>query len=160
MSFHNDSRLIVVDPRQKRPLNRGEKTVVELGRVLPEVPNITFQVLSKEIKGILCKYAVGEHRIMHLDASNTINDPGVVSHGKDIFDRSVGREVRKCCARSQWKVRVIYGRGEISRIDRWIVAAGAKLLATLAAHLESPTAGIKRVSQIGCGLLLARPPRC
>src|SRR5207244_247322 len=77
-----------------------------------------------------------------------------------VFDRSVRGEIRKGCARNERKERVIYRRGEVTRIDHWIVAGGAKLLTTLLPHLKSPTAGIKRISQIGCGLLLARSTRC
>jgi hypothetical protein len=79
--------------------------------------------LSKEIKGIFRKFAVGEDRIMHLDTSNTINDSGVVSHGKDVFDPSARSEIGKGCARNERKVRVIYSRGEVSRMDDRVVAA-------------------------------------
>src|SRR5438874_942291 len=160
MGFHDDSWLIVVHSRQERTCDRSEKAVLELGRVLPEVPDVAFQVLSKEITGILRKYAVGVHRIMHLDTCNTINDSGLVSHGKDVFDRSVRSKIGKGGARNQWEVRIIYCRGEVSRIDDWIVGARAKLLTTRLSYLESSSAGIKRISQIGCGLPLARSPRC
>src|SRR5215467_8441288 len=135
MGFHDDSCLVVVESGQERTLDRGEKTILELGRVFPEVPDIAVPVLSKEIKGILRKYAVGVNRIMHLDTSNTINDPGIVSHCKDVFGRSVRSEIGKGGARNERKVRVIYGRGEVSRIDDWVVAAWAKLLTTLLPHL-------------------------
>ena len=159
MGFHDDSCLIVVEAGQERTLDRGEKTILQLGRVLSEVPDIAFPVLSKKIKGILRKFVVGVDRIMHLDTGNTINDSGVVSHGKDVFDPSVRGEISKGCTRNERKVRVIDSRGEVFRIDDWIVAARAKLLTTCLSYLESPLAGIKRISQIGCGLFLARSPR-
>src|SRR5215510_11154638 len=149
MGFHDDSWLIVVDSGQERTLDRRQKTVLELGCVLPEIPNITVSVLSKEIKGILRKYIVGIDGIMHLDTCNTVNDSGIVSHSKDVFNRSVRSEIGKGCARNERKVRVINYRCEVSRIDDWVVGARSKLLTTRLPHLESPTAGIKRVSQIG-----------
>src|SRR6516162_6734823 len=107
MSFHDDSWLIVVGSGQERTLDRGNKAVLELLRVFPEVPDIAFQVLSKEIQGILSKYAVGKDRIMHLDTSNTINNSRVVSHGKDVFDPSVPTEIGKGCTQNERKVRVL-----------------------------------------------------
>src|SRR5215475_10316955 len=160
MSFHNDSCLIVAESGQKRTVDRGKETVLKLGCVLPKVPDIALPVLSKEIKGILRKLAVCVHRIMHLDTSNTINNSGVVSHSKDVSDPSVPTEIGKGCTRSERKVRVIYGRGEVSRIDNWIVRAWAKLLTTRPSHIKSSAAGITRISQIGCGLLLACAPFC
>src|SRR6266496_5548348 len=160
MGLHDDSCLIVVESGQERTLDRGEKTVLQLGRVLPEVPDIAFPVLSKEIKGILRKFALGVDRIMHLDTSNTTNDSGVVSHGKDVSDRSVRSEIGKGCARNERKVRVIYSGGEVSRIDRWVVAVRAEFLTTRLSHLESSLARITRISQIGCGLSLTRCPCC
>jgi hypothetical protein len=155
MSFHDDSCLIVVDSGQERTLDRCEETVLKLGCVLSEVPDIAFPILSKEIKGILRKFVVCVDRIMHLDTSNTINNSRVVSHSKDVSDPSVPTEIGKGCTRSERKVRVIYGRGEVSRIDNWIVRAWAKLLTTRPSHIKSSAAGITRISQIGCGLLLA-----
>src|SRR5215831_4360660 len=160
MGFHNDSRLIVVDSGQERTRNRGDKTVVELGCVLPEVPDIAFQVLSKEIKGIFRKYVVGVDRIMYFDTSNPINDYGVVSYGKDVFDRSGLIEIGKGCARNERKIRVIYSGSEVSRIDGWVVTVRAEFLTTRLSHVESSLARITRISQIGRGLLLARLPRC
>src|SRR5215831_5241391 len=107
MGFHDDSWLIVVDSGQERTLDRGEKTVLELGCVLPEIPNITVSVLSKEIKGVLRKYVVSIDGIMHLDTCDTVDDYGIVSHGKNVFNRSVRSEIGKGRARNQRKVRVI-----------------------------------------------------
>src|SRR5438874_10334948 len=134
MSFHDDSCLIVVDSGQERTLDRCEETILKLGCVLSEVPDIAFPILSKEINGILRKFVVCVDRIMHLDASNTINNSRVVSHSKDVSDRSARSEIGKGCARNEWKVRVIYGRGEVNRIDNWIVRARAKLLTTRPSH--------------------------
>src|SRR5215472_13771236 len=142
MGFHNDSRLIVIGSGQERTFDRGDKAVLKLSRVFPEVPDIAFQVLSKKIKSIFCKYVVGIDRIMHLDTGNPINDSGIVSHRKDVFDRSALIEIGKGCTRSERKVRVIYSRGEVSRIDDWVVAARAKFLTTSLSYLNSSLAGI------------------
>src|SRR5919109_1373807 len=121
MGFHDDSWLIVVDSGQERACDCGDKTVVKLLRVLPEVPDIAFQVLSKKIKGIFRKYVVGIDRIMHLDTGNPINDSGIMSHRKDVFDRSALIKIGKGCTGSERKVRVIYSGGEVSWIDGRIV---------------------------------------
>ncbi len=160
MGFHDDSWLIVVDSGQERTLDCGKKAVLKLGRVFSEVPDIAFEILSEEIQGILRKYVVGIDRIMHLDTSNSINDSGVVSYRKDVFDDSVRGEIGKGGARNERKVRVIYSRGEVIPIDRWIVAVRAEFLTTRLSHLEPSLAGIKRISQIGRGLLVARSARC
>src|SRR5262249_16716914 len=160
MRFHDDSCLIVAESGEERTLDGGEETVLKLGCVLPKVPDIAFPILSKKIKGILRKFVVCVDRIMHLDASNTINNSGVASHGKDVSDSAVPTEIGKGCTRNERKVRVIYGRREVSRIDNWIVRARAKLLTTRPSHIKPSTAGITRISQIGCGLLLACAPSC
>src|SRR5215472_252234 len=160
MGFHNDSRLIVIGSGQERTFDRGDKAVLKLSRVFPEVPDIAFQVLSKKIKSIFCKYVVGIDRIMHLDTGNTINDSGIMSHSKDVFDRSALIEIGKGCTRSERKIRVIYGGSEVSRIDGWVVTVRAEFLTTRLSHVESSLARITRISQIGRGLLLARSPRC
>jgi hypothetical protein len=92
---------------------------------------------------------------MHDNTSNTINDYGIVSHGEDVCNRSVRGGIGKGRSRNKRKVKVIYCRSEVSRVDDWVVWAGTKLLTTLLAQLETSTAGIKRISQIGCRLILA-----
>src|SRR5215475_8889805 len=155
MGFHDDSCFIVINSGQERTVDRGDKTVVEFGCVLPEIPNISLSVLSKEIKGIFCKLAVGVDRIMYLNTTDTIDDSGFMSHGKHVSDCSVRIEVGKGCARKQWKVRIVDSRCEVTRIDDWVVRPRSKLLTTLLPHLVPSSAGIKRVSQIGFGLSLA-----
>ena len=154
MRFHNDPCLIAVDSGQKRTFDRSKKAVLELGCVLPEVPDVAIPVLSKEIKGVFCKFAFGVNGIMHYDTSNTINNHGIVSHGEDVCNHSVRSGIGKGRSRNKRKVKVIYSRSEVTRVDDWVVW-GTKLLTTLLAQLETSTAGTKRISQIGCRLILA-----
>src|SRR5204862_2002363 len=160
MTSHDGPWVIVVDYLHERTLDRRKQALLKLCGVLTEIPDIAFHVLSKEIKRVLRKHAVGIDRIMHLDTSNPINGSGVVSYGKDVFDRSVRGEIGKGCARNERKVRVIYSGGEVSRIDRWVVAVRAEFLTTRLSHLESSLARIKPISQIGRGLSLAQCPCC
>src|SRR5215475_5485799 len=160
MGFHDDSCFIVINSGQERTVDRGDKTVVELGCVLPEIPNISLSVLSKKIKGIFCKLTVGEDRIMYLNTTDTINDSSFMSHGKHVSDCSVRVEVGKSCARKQWKVRIVDSRCEVTRIDDRVVGSRPKFLTTLLPHLKSSLAGIKRIGQIGFSSSLARLPRC
>ena len=82
MGFHDNSRLVAVDPSHKGAVNRGDQAILKLVRVFAEVPHVAICVLGEPIERIFRQFTVQSDRIVDFDARDALDHPGIVRHGE------------------------------------------------------------------------------
>ena len=90
MGFHDNSRLVAIDPSHEGAVNGSDQAILKLVGVFAEVPDVAISVLGEPIERIFRQLAVRPDCIVNFDAPNSEDHSSVVRDGELIVFKTLG----------------------------------------------------------------------
>ena len=90
VSFHDDSRLVAVDPSHKGAGNGGDQAILKLVGVFAKIPHVAICVLGEPIERIFRQFAIRRDRIVDFDARDAQDHPRIARHGELVVFKTLG----------------------------------------------------------------------